>query len=349
MQRKFTILSVAFPLLPVGPGSGGGAEQILYLLERGLVDAGHRSIVVAANGSDVSGELLETPAANSEISDAVRTKAQQIHARIIEQVLAREKVDLIHFHGLDFYAYRPAQRLPMLATLHLPIDWYPSSALNSAVQLNCVSKHQAGSASPVPCWPVVENGIDVRKYKAASDKRNHLLWLGRVCPEKGTHIALGVAHRLDLPLIVAGPVHPFRDHQLYFAEKVRPLLDSKRRYIGPVNMEGKTRLLSEASCLLIPSLVAETSSLVAMEAIASGAPVVAFRSGALPEIVEHGITGLIVDSEEEMMAAIGNVSTLSPQVCRSRALERFDSKRMIGDYLDLYRRIINNFASTQPD
>lgn len=346
-ERSLTILNVAFPLLPVGPGSGGGAEQILHLLERGLVDAGHGSIVVAAKGSEVSGKLIETPAANSEITNAARAEAQQIHAQTIERVLAGTNIDLIHFHGLDFYAYRPTNKLPMLATLHLPLAWYPSSALNSGVQLNCVSQNQADSATHLPGCPVVENGIDVEKYKFGSGERNHLLWLGRICPEKGTHIALSVAHRLDLPMIIAGPVHPFRDHQVYFGEKVRPLLDSKRRYVGPVNMEEKIRLLSEALCLLIPSLVAETSSLVAMEAIASGTPVVAFRSGALPEIVEHETTGFIVDSKEQMAAAIENVRSLSSQVCRSIALRRFDAHRMVDDYLELYRRVIDDFAATK--
>jgi glycosyltransferase involved in cell wall biosynthesis len=193
---------------------------------------------------------------------------------------------------------------------------------------------------------VIENGIDIEQYKLESGRRSHLLWLGRICPEKGVHIALNVAHRLDLPLILAGPVHRFHDHQIYFAERIRPLLDEKRRYIGPVGLSEKTRLLSEALCVLVPSLIAETSSLVAMEAIASGTPVVAFRSGALPEIVEDGLTGFIVDSEEEMARAFENAVALSPQVCRSRALERFDYKRMVDRYLALYRKLICRSAAT---
>jgi glycosyltransferase involved in cell wall biosynthesis len=336
------ILSVAFPLLPVSSGSGGGAEQILYLLERGIAGAGHRSIVIAAKGSEVRGDLIETPASTSEITNELRLEAQRAHSREIQHILANTQVDLIHFHGLDFYAYQPPSKLPMLATLHLPLDWYSPSIFDGSVQVNCVSRSQASSAQNVN-WPVVENGIDTEQYRTNSGKRAHLLWLGRICPEKGVHIALRVAHRLDLPIIIGGPVHSFREHMTYFAEAVRPLLDSKREYVGPVGLDTKIKLLSEAVCLLIPSLVTETSSLVAMEAMASGTPVIAFRSGALPEIVEDGVTGSLVNSEEEMVMAVENISSISSQDCRSRALGCFDANRMISAYLELYGRVIAGF------
>lgn len=342
-----TILSVAFPLMPVGSGAGGGAEQILYLLDKRFREVGHRSIVIAAEGSHVSGDLVETPVAASEISDIARAEAERIHAQRIQEVLARADIDLIHFHGLDFHAYVPATKVPMLATLHLPLDLYPLSALDGKVQLNCVSQTQAKSVPPGVRCSIVENGVDIERYNLGCGKRDHLLWLGRICPEKGVHIALTVAHRLDLPMIIAGPVHPFREHQSYFIEKVQPLLDGKRRYIGPVEIQQKAHLLSEALCVLIPSLIAETSSLLAMESIASGTPVIAFRSGALPEIVEHGVTGFIVDSEKEMMRAIENAAAISPQVCRSRALKRFDYKRMAAGYLELYPELICNSAATR--
>jgi len=344
-NRNFTILSVAFPLLPVTSGSGGGAEQILSLVERGLVEAGYRSIVVAAKGSEIAGTLIETPAATSEITEDIRADAQQKHAQAIEQALSVTKVDLIHFHGLDFCSYKPADKVPKLATLHLPCQWYPASIFNNGgVQINCVSQTQA-NAAPRTGLPVIPNGIDTSRYWSSTSARQYLLWLGRICPEKGVHIALRVARRLNLPMVIAGPVHPFRDHEMYFDREIRPLLDAERRYFGPVDLNTKVKLLSEAMCLLIPSLVAETSSLVAMEAIASGTPVVAFRSGALPEIVEHGRTGYIVDSEDEMAGAIAKISALSPEGSRLRASERFDAKRMINDYIHLYADVIGAFSS----
>lgn len=335
-----TILSVAYPLLPAGPDSGGGAEQILYLLERGLVERGHRSVVIAAKGSRVSGELIETPAFDSEMTEEVREAARHDHLRSIQQAVERYPIDVIHFHGLDFHRYLPVNSVRKLATLHLPPTWYPDCIFDAKdIQLNCVSKSQARAAAEKRALPVVENGIDTEQYAVTSSEKQHILWLGRICPEKGVHIALEIAHRLDLPMIVAGPVHPFHDHETYFSERVQPLLDGKRQYVGAVGLDHKKALFRKTKCLLIPSLVAETSSLVAMEVISSGAPVVAFRSGALPEIVEHGVTGFIVDSQDEMSDAVRRSSEISPETCREQARIRFNASRMVDDYIRLYESL----------
>ncbi len=335
------ILSVAYPLLPVGPDSAGGAEQILYLLERGIVQAGHESVVVAACGSQVFGELVATPQSGNEITDEQRRNAEREHLRCINDALERYEIDLIHFHGLDFHTYIPARPVAKLATLHLPPDWYPGSIFDAPqLHLNCVSNSQADATPSKRKLPVVLNGVDVERYQPAMSSREHLLWMGRVCPEKGVHIALEVAHAAGLPAVVAGPVHPFRDHQKYFSECVEPLLDDQRRYVGPVGLSGKIELLAQATCLLIPSLVAETSSLVAMEAISAGTPVVANRSGALPEVVEDGVTGFVVDSQEEMVEAVKRVCEISAVTCREAARRRFDVARMVRDYLRLYESLL---------
>jgi glycosyltransferase involved in cell wall biosynthesis len=335
------ILSVAYPLFPASADAAGGAEQILWLLERGLVASGHQSIVVCATGSRVSGALVETPAVIDKITDTVRRDAQRIHLQRIEWALERFRIDLVHFHGLDFSAYVPAIRIPKLATLHLPLAWYPQSIFDIAgVRFCCVSESQARTAPKRMKLPVVPNGVDVCRYRADMPRSSFLLWLGRICPEKGTDIALRVAHRFDLPLIVAGPVHPFASHEQYFCEKVQPLLDQRRQYVGPIGIEQKVELLAQARCVLISSLAAETGSLVAMEAIASGAAAIAFRSGALPEIIENGVTGFIVDSEEAMTAAVSRADEISPEKCRKEALRRFDAARMVRDYLDLYQDLL---------
>ncbi len=339
-----TVLSVAYPLLSVSENSAGGAEQILHLIERELVNAGHQSVVAAVAGSSVRGHLLEIPRISGEITNEVRRSAQQSHREAIEMALRRYPIDLIHFHGLDFHEYIPSVDLPMLATLHLPLSWYPNDLLERPpIGLNLVSQSQANSHPAAAEWPVICNGIDVSRYRRttakAKAKGEFLLVLARVCPEKGIDVALRVAHRLDLPLVVAGPVHPFETHLQYFRECVEPLLDERRRYVGAVGVDTKVELLSEAKCLLVPSLVAETSSLVAMEAISSETPVIAFRSGALPEVIDHGLTGFLTDSEDEMVAAVERTGQISPETCRSTADVRFDARRMTLEYLALYDRL----------
>lgn len=339
------VLSVGFPLMPVGPDAGGGAEQILAIVERGLVQAGHHSVVVAAEGSDTAGELIATTAVPETITNDHRASAQRRHRRAIERALRGGDIDLIHFHGLDFHAYVPDTNVPMLATLHLPLDWYPQTIFQDhRCRLNCVSFSQAAETQ----LPVIPNGIDISSYvNEPARPRNHLLYLGRICPEKGAHTALEVAHRLNLPLLVAGPLHPYPDHQSYFRDRIRPLLDDRRMYVGPVGRREKIGLLASAICLLIPSSVAETSSLVAMEAIASGAPVVAFRSGALPEVVDHGRTGFIVDSVEEMAEAARRCTPcafcagISHEDSRRVARRRFGAERMVAGYLTLYHRLVS--------
>ncbi len=341
MGRRLSILSVAYPLFPVSADSAGGAEQILYLLERGLVAAGHRSFVVAAQGSQVSGTLFPTRAAFAYITEEDRRLAQVEHGACIMQATAQQQIDLIHFHGLDLSAYLPSIEATMLATMHLPLSWYPPDALsNVRVSLACVSQTQATAAPKGREYAVVENGVDLIGAPNEQALRNTLLWLGRICPEKGTHIALRVAHKLEMPLDVAGPVHGFATHLSYFDEQVRPLFDHTRSYLGPVGRHQKARLLQHAKALLIPSLAPETSSLVAMEAISAGTPVIAFRSGALPEIVEHGKTGFIVDSEEEMAEAVASLVHIDSRICLERAAARFPAENMVERYLALYGDLV---------
>lgn len=335
------ILNIAYPLLPVKPGSGGGAEQILYLLDRGLRERSIDSIVIAAEGSQVSGELWSTPPASNEITETERAEAHSFHRCIIAKLLASEQIDLIHFHGLDFGAYVPDTPVVKVVTLHLPIPWYEASSLDEGkVHLVAVSKTQAGSANAHAICGVVPNGIDTSKHIPGDGERTSLLWLGRICPEKGTHIAIQAARDLDLPLIVAGPVLPFASHRNYFENEVQPLLDSKRVYVGPVDLAAKVELLGNARALLIPSLAPETSSLVAMEAASSGTPVVAFRSGALPEVVQHELTGFIADGLEDMVEAVARIDEICSSQCRQYALQNFSWERMVDNYIKLYGNLL---------
>lgn len=339
-----TVLSVAFPLTPVGPDAVGGAEQVLANMDAELTARGHRSIVVAAEGSEASGELVPVPAWSGDLCDEVRQWAREQHRRAIQQALRERPVDIVHIHGFDWYAYMPAGRVPVLATLHLPPAWYPQDAWlmeRECSWLNCVSHSQRAScrASHMPV-AVVENGVPLARLRTRVRKRNYAVALGRICPEKGFHLALDSCRRADVPMFLAGGLFRYETHVRYFEEEIRPRLDTRRRYIGPASLARKRRLLAGARCLLVPSLAPETSSLVSMEALACGTPVVAFGSGALPEIVEHGRTGFIVRDADEMTEALDCVHAIDPEECRKVARERFSAARMANDYIALYERML---------
>lgn len=337
-----TILSVAYPFAPVTEDSAGGSEQILSAVDRALTAAGHRSIVVAPDGSAVAGELHTIPAPLGMIEPDRRAAAHDAVRDRIAQVVARERPDVIHLHGLDFINYLPAPGSPVLTTLHLPLNWYAPEALRPArprTTLQPVSEDQAGRApTGVVLADPIANGVDIDRYRPGP-KSDDALVLGRIVPEKGFHAAIDAARLAGVPLVAAGALFPYAAHHRYFAEEVAPRLDERRRFVGAVAGEAKRALLAGARCLLIPSTAPETSSLVAMEALASGTPVIAYRSGALPAIVEHGRTGFIVDDVAGMAAAIGRVEAIDPAACRAAAVERFPLRRTTDAYLDLYHRL----------
>lgn len=344
MNRTLNILSVAYPLARVGPDAVGGAEQILWQLDAALAHAGHRSIVVAAQGSRVQGELVSTPNFACELTDEVRHRAWDDHRRAITNILRERPVDLIHLHGLDFLHYLPPEGPPVLATLHLPPSWYPPEIFHlkrACTWLVCVSHTQRRSCpASERLLPEIINGVDVHRLRGRHARRGYALALGRICPEKGFHLAQEAAARAGMPLLLAGEVFHYPEHERYYREEVAPRLGRQSRFLGPVDFARKRRLLSAANCLLVPSLAPETSSLVAMEALACGTPVVGFKSGALPEIIEHGKTGFLVDNAKEMAAAINETWRLSAEDCRQAARTRFSLDRMAQEYFDLYRDLI---------
>jgi glycosyltransferase involved in cell wall biosynthesis len=341
---KLTVLSVAYPMTEVGEDAVGGSEQILTLLDRALTDAGHNSLVIAVEGSRIAGTLIPSPPAKGKIDETARRFGRKIHKQLIRDALTRYPIDLVHMHSLDFHQYLPDQGIPTLATLHLPPDWYPRNVFQlkrDHFYLNCVSLSQQRTCPRAPSLlPPIGNGVDITRLDSDESKRNYVLALGRICPEKGFHLALDAAKIAGAEMLLAGELIPFAVHQEYFRKKIAPRLDTRRRFLGPVGFNRKRRLLSQAQCLLITSTVAETSSLVAMEAMAAGTPVIAFPVGALPEVIDNGRTGYLVADEKEMARAIGKVAKLDPEVCRQTARARFSARRMVEEYIHAYRQIL---------
>lgn len=348
---RLTALSVAYPFAPVGPRSVGGAEQILSNLDRALVAAGHNSIVIACNGSEPAGELIGVAAPESDIAEEnAQSECRVRFQQAIDWVVRSRPVDLVHMHGLDFHRFRIPARVPVLVTLHMPISWYPSEAWTRFPQYRycCVSESQRCSCPPELSGAVViENGVSLPLAPATRAEGQYALVLGRICPEKNAHEALEAGTQAGLPVWLAGRVFPYPEHVDYFRQKVEPLLRERRnglqhRFLGAVGRDERNRLLAGARCLLHPTLAPETSSLVAMEALAMGTPVVAYPSGALPEVVEDGVTGFLVGGVEEMASALSRVAEIWRHVCRRAAEQRFDSRRMVARYFDLYESMVRS-------
>ena len=349
------LLYVAYPLLQVSEESAGGAEQILWTLEREIARGSTHTTVAASAGSRVSGEMLSTGQPCTKPDDYERRRIEH-EDRVVEFVRWRARegkaFDLIHDMSGSFWKRADEIDAPMLATLHLPRGFYPDGSFDAVpanVRFNCVSDSQARSFADLDAVAgVVPNGIALDCFAGndSAEIKNHrregLLWLGRICEEKAPHLALEIAGRAGMPITIAGQVYPFSYHQQYFDKEVAPRLRSipNAQFISTPPAELKRRLLQEAQALLITSLAEETSSLVAMEAAASGTTVIAFRRGALPEVVKEGVSGFLVEDANQAVEALRHVSAINPAVCVQQARENFSAVKMAERYSGLYEWLV---------
>src|SRR6185437_6567515 len=294
-----------------------------------------------AADSSVTGRLSAIPVIRGVIDETQRARAYEAVRSAMSAILARERIDLIHLHSLDFFQYPPPPGVPVLISLHLPLDAYPEAAFRPqrpATWLLPVSASQARTDQRLPLLPPIENGVDLPP-RAPHARRGYALALGRICPEKNFADALDASRSAGCPLLLAGGVYDYPEHLSYFATEIAPRLDRTHRWIGWIAGARKRRLLAAARCVLIPSRIAETSSLVAMEALAAGVPVIAYPAGALPEIVEHGRTGFMAEDVASMADAVRDAGRIDPENCRRAARERFCAQRMIEEYFGLYDRL----------
>jgi glycosyltransferase involved in cell wall biosynthesis len=357
LRSRGRILFVAYPLLPVSDQSAGGAEQVLTVLERAAAGQGWRTTVAACNGSIAAGQLYATmPPGRGRLGSARHMESQHCK-RVSELISIRSAIgtpfDLVHDHSGSFFAHAERVDAPVLATLHLPRSFYPPQWLHRLpenIYLNCVSKAQARTFADVPnVVGVVPNGIDLDRFPFQARKQDYLLWMGRICEEKGTHTALDVARRTGLPIVMIGQVYPFAYHQIYFDREIRPRMDGmgdQVRYVEHPTFAEKVKLIQNARALLVTSSAEETSCLVAMEAAACGTPVVAMRRGAFGEVVQNGVTGYIVTDVHDMASTLEHLSAIKPRTCRAYAQEHFSAKQMLKGYEELYERVR---AQTAPE
>jgi glycosyltransferase involved in cell wall biosynthesis len=340
---SLTVLSVGYPFAAVGPDSVGGAEQVMRIVEEAIVRAGHVSLVLAAKGSRCWGSVFEMDVPRGALAEKARDETLVAYRKAIADILSRNHVDVVHMHGVDFARYLPEHGPPLLVTLHVSPSSYPPEIFGLTrprTHYACVSKRQMGTCPPgsVPIW-LVPNGVVLDEFSPARHKLDFALALGRICPEKGLHLALDAAKRASARLLLAGTVFPYPEHVRYFREEIVPRLDDRRVFIGAIGRREKRVLLAQASCVILPSFAEETSSLVAMEALASGTPVIARSVGALRDLIHDGSTGYLVSTVEEMADAIVKASTPNSALCRQVAEQHFSSHAMTARYLELFERL----------
>ncbi len=336
-------------MLAVTEAVAGGAEQMLWTVEREFAARGHQTAVAASDGSRVSGRLITTGVPPKE-TDGFEKREAEHEERTLEEIrraeAAGEPYDIVHDQSGWFWRRAGEISTPVLATLHLPRSFYPAGAfagLPHNLCFNCVSESQYRTFADIRAViGAVPNGIDARRFPSPAEQRAmYVLWMGRICHEKGPHVAIDVAREACLPLVLVGDVYRFSYHETYFRRLVAPYVDRARvHYVAAPPFSEKVHYLRRARALLVTSLVDETSSLAAMEAMASGTPVVAFNRGALPEVVRDGVTGFVVNTAEEMVAALKRVGEIDAEACRKHVEEHFSATRMADDYLSVYKRVI---------
>lgn len=326
----------------IPPKGYGGIERVVDILTRHLLARGHRVTLFTTGDSRSEAECvwLEPQALRALGFDTWSCHmAETLH--VAQAMQQRHRFDLLHNHmGPLGVAIGEACGATMVTTLHGPLlgdplRYYASYPRHPYVS---ISEAQREGAPWLNFAANIYNGIEVDRF-SLGPKSGYLLFLGRISPEKGTHLAIEAALAANVPLVIAAKVDPY--DRPYFEERVRPHLDEDRvRFVGEIDGQEKADLLSGAIALLHLVQWPEPFGLAMVEAMASGTPVIAMPEGSIPEVVEPGVTGLIVSSLEEAVSAIGLVAMLDPAACRRRAVERFGAAQMAEAYERLYQELL---------
>jgi glycosyltransferase involved in cell wall biosynthesis len=344
------IAILAPPWFAVPPTGYGGIEWIVSLLADGLVDAGHDVTLFASGDSRTKARLAwiyET--APSEYIG--RTFWELRH--VLSCYARFEEFDVINDHsGPPAGVIGGTVPTPVLHTVHGPLNGEPGEIYEALgriapnVGLISLSLNQRRPKPDLNWIANCPNALDLSVYPCKPHRGDYLLYLGRMSPDKGAHRAVAVAMQMGVPLKIAGKCREPKEKQ-YFSELVEPHLGPVHEieYLGEVNHGQKVELLQDARVTLFPIDWEEPFGLVMIESMACGTPVVATRHGAVPEVIEHGRSGIIVDNYRLMPTAIEEADDLDPLECRRYVEERFAPERMVANYVDAFHIAIEQRQS----
>jgi glycosyltransferase involved in cell wall biosynthesis len=327
----------------VPPETYGGTERVVAYLTDALVDLGHHVTLFASGDSRTRATLVP-----------IRRKAMRLdpechdplldHLILIDRVVSMAPLfDVIHFH--TGFLHFPASRIlsvPHVTTLHgrldLP-DLVPLFRRFYDVPLVSISDAQRRPVSAAAWQGTVYHGIDPGLLPFSPRGGDYLVFLGRIAPEKRPDRAIEIARAAGVPLKIAAKVD--RLDEKYFAEVIEPLLQGEGvEYLGEISEEQKGALLGGARALLFPIDWPEPFGMVVIESLAAGTPVIAWNHGSVPELIDHGRTGFIVESIDQAIAAVHCVANLDRRRCRDAFEQRFTADRMARDYLAVYDELL---------
>jgi glycosyltransferase involved in cell wall biosynthesis len=343
-KGEMRIAQVAPLIESVPPKHYGGTERIVSYLTEELVRGGHEVTLFGSGDSVTNARLI--PSCRHSLRENKRCKDPVAREVIlIDQVLehARE-FDLIHFHtGYLHFAISRHLPVPHITTLHGRLDLPDLILLYQRFPDVPVISISTAQRVPLPWanWQAtVYHGLPSKLFRFQPGPGDYLAFLGRICPEKRPDRAIEIAKRAGMRLKIAAKVD--RTDRRYFKRVVEPLLnDPGVEWVGEISDQDKNEFLGNAYALLFPIDWPEPFGLVMIEAMACGTPVIAYEAGSVSEVMEHGVTGFVVNGLDESVEAIGHVANLSRARCRETFEERFTASRMASDYVKLYRRIVD--------
>jgi len=324
----------------VPPKLYGGTERVVSYLTEECVRRGHE-VTLFASGDSITGAKLRPAIPRAlRLEGAKSIDALALHLRMVDMV-AREArdFDIVHFHidHLHFPVTR-RERIAAVTTLHGRLDLanlHPLYREFAEMHLVSVSESQRRPMPWVNWVGTVYHGVPENLYQARTQQGTYLAFLGRISPEKRVDRAIEIAKRTGMPLKIAAKVDPV-DRE-YFESRICRLLEHPLvEYIGEIGEHEKSEFLGHACALLFPIDWPEPFGLVMIEALACGTPVIAYRAGSVPEVIDDGKSGFIVEDLEQAVSAVMRVGALDRRTCRRVFEERFSARRMCSDYLAIY-------------
>jgi glycosyltransferase involved in cell wall biosynthesis len=327
----------------VPPKLYGGTERAVSYITEALVDLGHE-VTLFASGDSVTRARLEPVWPRAlRLDPSIRDRIAP-HMLLMEMVRRQaDQFDVLHFH-MDYYSFSVFKRqdTPFVTTLHGRLDLPEQQPVFDTFNTAPVISISNAQRQPLPQakWlSTVYHGLPEKLYMPQPVEQGYLVFLGRISPEKRVDTAIGIARRCGLPIRIAAKVDE-ADRE-YFERTIRPLLALPGvEFIGEISDAQKAEFLSGAHALLFPIDWPEPFGLVMIEAMACGTPVIAFNRGAVPEVVDEGVTGFIVEDEIGAVAAVNRLARVPRAGVRRRFEERFTSRRMAQQYVEAYKAVI---------